>query len=498
MGQQIKRHIGRILLDGGFLSNNDIDHALEEQKLTRELLGQVLVRMGVLKARDINAPLLIQNHLSSIDDAVKIAAGERQLLGALLVRSGRITGEQLDRAIAEQKKTGEKLGEVFTRLGMLTERQLAALIEFQHNQGEATSGPLKLGELLVSSGYISRDQLDVALYKQSLSHKKIGEVLVEEGYISPSRIKYGFRLQKMLVNSVLAAILFLGTSVPSIAASVSLQWDPNSETDLAGYRVYYKADSSELPFDGVEAVEGAAPIDVQGLTTTTISGLDPGRTYYLSVTAYNKAGLESPYSKIVAKVAPLPDSTAPNVLSFTIPSVATSLTIPITTFTATDNIGVTGYLVTDSSSVPSIDDAAWSASAPTSFTFSTSGSNMLYAWAKDAAGNLSNGVGRSVTITLPDTTAPTISIGVRKANVSVSGIVSVTATANDNAGVSRVEFYVNGALTSTATIAPYVFNWDSTAAATGSNTLMARSYDAAGNIGQSASIKISVPNVKFR
>ena len=498
MGILIKRHIGRILLDGGFLSNNDIDHALEEQKLTRELLGQVLVRMGVLKARDINAPLLIQNHLSSIDDAVKIAAGERQLLGALLVRSGRITGEQLDRAIAEQKKTGEKLGEVFTRLGMLTERQLDALIEFQHNQGESISGPLKLGELFVSSGYISRDQLDVALYKQSLSHKKIGEVLVEEGYISPSRIKYGFRLQKMLVNSVLAAILFLGTSVPSIAASVSLQWDPNSETDLAGYRVYYKADSSELPFDGVEAVEGAAPIDVQGLTTTTISGLDPGRTYYLTVTAYNKAGLESPYSKIVAKVTPLPDSTAPNVLSFTIPSTATSLTIPITTFTATDNIGVTGYLVTDSSSVPSIDDAAWSASAPTSFTFSTSGSNMLYAWAKDAAGNLSNGVGRSVTITLPDTTAPTISIGVRKANVSVSGIVSVTATANDNAGVSRVEFYVNGALTSTATIAPYVFNWDSTAAATGSNTLMARSYDAAGNIGQSASIKISVPNVKFR
>ena len=118
MGQQIKRHIGQILLDGKFLSDNDIDHALEEQKHTRELLGQVLVRMGVLKARDINAPLLVQDHLSSIDDAVKMAAGERQLLGALLVRSGRITSKQLDHVIAEQKRTGEKLGEVFTRLGM--------------------------------------------------------------------------------------------------------------------------------------------------------------------------------------------------------------------------------------------------------------------------------------------------------------------------------------------------------------------------------------------
>ena len=73
-----------------------------------------------------------------LDDAVKIAAGERQLLGALLVQSGRITGKQLDHAIAEQKRSGEKLGVVFTRLGMLTERQLSALLEFQHNQEDST------------------------------------------------------------------------------------------------------------------------------------------------------------------------------------------------------------------------------------------------------------------------------------------------------------------------------------------------------------------------
>ena len=48
MGQSAKRHIGRILLDGRFLSQQDLDHALIEQTRTKELLGQVLVRMGVL------------------------------------------------------------------------------------------------------------------------------------------------------------------------------------------------------------------------------------------------------------------------------------------------------------------------------------------------------------------------------------------------------------------------------------------------------------------
>ena len=293
MGNQIRRHIGQILLDGGFLSTNDLDRAFGEQKHTRELLGQVLVRMGVLKSRDINAPLLIQEHLSTIDDAVKIAAGERQLLGALLVQSGRITNAQLDHAIIEQKWSGEKLGDVFVRLGMLTERQLVALLEFQHNHDDtATSNPLRLGELLVATGYISRSQLDDALRKQSISHKKIGEVLVEEGYVSPSRIKSSFRLQKMLVNSVLAAILSLGIASTGVASSVNLQWDANTETDLAGYKVYYGPESSPL--------EGTVPINMNNQTVATISGLDPNISYKFAVSAYNSSGLESSLSNIVS------------------------------------------------------------------------------------------------------------------------------------------------------------------------------------------------------
>ena len=98
---------------------------------------------------------------------------------------------------------------------------------------------------------------------------------------------------------------------------------------------------------------------------------------------------------------------------------------------------------------------------------------------------------------MPDTSAPAVSIRARKDYSSASGMITITATATDNIGVSRVEFYVNGVLASTATAAPYSFNWDSTAVTNGSYSLFAKVYDATGNVGQSGKIRLSEPNVKF-
>ncbi len=97
---------------------------------------------------------------------------------------------------------------------------------------------------------------------------------------------------------------------------------------------------------------------------------------------------------------PTADTTPPVVNAFSIPSTSSSLTISITSFTATDNVGVTGYRVTESSTPPLASATGWSASAPTSYAFLTAGAKTLYAWAKDAAGNVSAGRSASVTITL--------------------------------------------------------------------------------------------------
>ena len=207
--KQNRQRIGQILLDGGFLSSTDLEMALAEQQQTNELLGQILVRMGVVDPVEIKAALSVQKHIGNLEEAIRSAAGTRQMLGSLLIMSGRISHEQLEHAIAVQKITGEKLGEVFTRLGMLKEEQLNNLLAYQQNQSSETrsANPFRLGEILVTTGYITRKQLDDALLKQATTSKNLGEVLIEDGYAASHHVKHGIRLQQRLVTAALASIL---------------------------------------------------------------------------------------------------------------------------------------------------------------------------------------------------------------------------------------------------------------------------------------------------
>jgi hypothetical protein len=89
-----------------------------------------------------------------------------------------------------------------------------------------------------------------------------------------------------------------------------------------------------------------------------------------------------------------------------------------------------------------------------------------------------------------DTTPPTVSAS----ESGTSGTISFSASASDNVGVSKVEFYVDGALKATDTASPYSASLDSTTLADGSHSLAAKAYDAAGNVGTSSTVSFSVSN----
>ncbi|GLH70547.1 hypothetical protein GETHPA_20800 [Geothrix rubra] len=89
-----------------------------------------------------------------------------------------------------------------------------------------------------------------------------------------------------------------------------------------------------------------------------------------------------------------------------------------------------------------------------------------------------------------DTQAPTVSA----TESGTSGTVTFNATATDNVGVTKVEFYVDNVLKGTDTASPYTMTLDSTTLANGSHTLVAKAYDAAGNVGTSTSVSFSVSN----
>ena len=298
---------------------------------------------------------------------------------------------------------------------------------------------------------------------------------------------FGSRL--FVVTMFLSAIILAGQAT-CFATNVSLQWDPETDPNVTGYKVYYQADSSTQPLNGTGATNGASPVDVQNLTSATISGLDPNHAYYFAVTAYNASGVESPYSNLVA----IPESVPPTV-SLTSPAnnATASGTVSVAA-NATDNVGVTKVEFYVNGALQATDTAtpyvySWNTSALAAGTYT------LMAKAYDAAGNVGQSGNVSVTV-INDTTAPTVSLTAPGNGATVSGTVALTASAGDNVGVSKVEFYENGVLLTATNVAPYSYNWSTTSVANGSYTLTAKAYDAAGNVGQSGNVTVTVNNTQ--
>ena len=99
-------------------------------------------------------------------------------------------------------------------------------------------------------------------------------------------------------------------------------------------------------------------------------------------------------------------------------------------------------------------------------------------------------VGAAWTSTGGDTTAPTATAS----ESGTSGTITLSATATDNVGVTKVEFYIDGALVGTDTTSPYSVTYNSTSLANGTHSLVAKAYDAAGNVGSSSAVSFSVSN----
>ena len=104
----------------------------------------------------------------------------------------------------------------------------------------------------------------------------------------------------MFKKLFLALAMVLLTSSMAIAAmDVTLAWDPNDESDLAGYKIYVGTTYSG-PYDVATHVifltdEGFDPANPE----FTVVGLDENVRYYFVATAFDTEPLESEYSNEV-------------------------------------------------------------------------------------------------------------------------------------------------------------------------------------------------------
>lgn len=91
---------------------------------------------------------------------------------------------------------------------------------------------------------------------------------------------------------VLLCTILLFLIVPAITAAVQLllTWAPNSEADLAGYRIYIASQAG-----GPYMQAGLAPTSLAPAFSYDVPA-GSERMYYFVITAYDNAGNESGYS----------------------------------------------------------------------------------------------------------------------------------------------------------------------------------------------------------
>jgi poly(hydroxyalkanoate) depolymerase family esterase len=101
-------------------------------------------------------------------------------------------------------------------------------------------------------------------------------------------------------------------------------------------------------------------------------------------------------------------------------------------------------------------------------------------------------IGRFFGLDNSDSIAPVVVLTAPVDGAQLGGVVLVQASASDNVGVNRVEFLIDDLLVGSDDAAPYEYSWNAAAGSNGQRRLRARALDAAGNVGSSAEIMVSV------
>jgi hypothetical protein len=94
-----------------------------------------------------------------------------------------------------------------------------------------------------------------------------------------------------------------------------------------------------------------------------------------------------------------------------------------------------------------------------------------------------------------DTTPPTTSVTAPANGATVSGTVTVTATASDDVGVTQMQLLIDGSVVASNTNSTSIsFSFVTTNFTNGAHTIVSKASDAAGNIGTSATVTVTVSN----
>src|SRR5215510_3637037 len=147
-------HEIRSTSEHGMGSTNGSANALEEApapplpETRRGLLGEILVREGLITEGQLSSALLVQRETEPTTP-----------LGQILVHQGVITQRQLNNVLDRYRKK-YRLGDILVETETITENQLQIALDHQKKTG------LRLGDSLLQLNFVTEEEINQALCKQ--------------------------------------------------------------------------------------------------------------------------------------------------------------------------------------------------------------------------------------------------------------------------------------------------------------------------------------------
>jgi hypothetical protein len=115
------------------------------------------------------------------------------MLGLILVKEGKLTRDQLKRALLKQgeiRRFGrhQRLGEVIVKLGYMDQDAIDAVVEVQNTLMAHGADHTPLGLLIIEHGLCSPGKVYDALMERQFKESRLGELLIEKGLVTADQL----------------------------------------------------------------------------------------------------------------------------------------------------------------------------------------------------------------------------------------------------------------------------------------------------------------------
>ena len=197
--------LGELLIRAGLLPRPRLDAALARQVKHNGKLGALLVELGLIDEAELYAVLALQSslHQAQAEDVILFL---RARLGDILLGAAAITEQQLLRALLQQEQTGEPLGEILVRQGVISVAVREGALGFQRTLSSPLRDRFRLGRMLLEASIVDAVTLEAAIRRQRGARVKLGDTLLEMGAVTQEVLEAFLKRQRRLLAALTAGM----------------------------------------------------------------------------------------------------------------------------------------------------------------------------------------------------------------------------------------------------------------------------------------------------